>query len=397
MKKLVIAVITVLCAVLSVSAYAQDEPLFRRVGVHICVDQSAEPASKIFTFDLRDPETGAILDSRQYAAEENAPVIDLEFNVPPYSAGKSFVLHMSQGQGEITYNETSGAYFELQTYSYPGEAGGLLYGTDFYMTLKPQIQKKTELILGGAVRNDVPVYSFPNGLLIPASALESLDIKNEPTADGGLMLYAGSKSMLFYPGQRCAYKNSQAFNLELEPGLIDGALYVPVGETASYFGCPAELTDNAEEFRLVLGRSPEARTEDEILVDSKGLTSETDYLVWVSKSEYTVRVYQNAGGSWRNINSFRCAIGAPGTPTCEGIYKYYQYQDRWCYPNYYCGPIMRFNGGYAIHSTLRRYNGTDYDGRVGMKISHGCIRVRPENISWLVQTVPLRSTIYVTA
>ncbi|MGN1097386.1 MAG: L,D-transpeptidase, partial [Clostridia bacterium] len=136
---------------------------------------------------------------------------------------------------------------------------------------------------------------------------------------------------------------------------------------------------------------------DEKLINSRGISSDTEYLVWVSKSEYTVRVYRGSEGNWKKINSFLCAIGAPSSPTCEGVYKYYQRQSRWEYPNYYCGPIMRFNGGFAIHSTLLRYNGTDYDGRVGARISHGCVRVRPENINWLAETVPLYSTIYITA
>ena len=57
---------------------------------------------------------------------------------------------------------------------------------------------------------------------------------------------------------------------------------------------------------------------------------------------------------------------------------------------------MRFYKGYALHSTLIRYNGTPYDNRVGVKISHGCVRIRPEGINWLVQNIPLYSRVLVT-
>ena len=57
---------------------------------------------------------------------------------------------------------------------------------------------------------------------------------------------------------------------------------------------------------------------------------------------------------------------------------------------------MRFRGGYAIHSTLIKYDGTPYDNRVGMKISHGCIRLRPEDINWLASITPLGTRIYIT-
>ena len=57
---------------------------------------------------------------------------------------------------------------------------------------------------------------------------------------------------------------------------------------------------------------------------------------------------------------------------------------------------MRFYKGYAIHSTLLRYDGSDYDGRVGKQISHGCVRVKPENINWMVSMIPLYTKIYIT-
>ena len=57
---------------------------------------------------------------------------------------------------------------------------------------------------------------------------------------------------------------------------------------------------------------------------------------------------------------------------------------------------MRFNGGYAIHSTLLYPNGTPKDNRVGVKISHGCIRLRPDDINWMFYYVPLKTTIHIT-
>lgn len=134
----------------------------------------------------------------------------------------------------------------------------------------------------------------------------------------------------------------------------------------------------------------------EDIVNSNHIWSDTDYLIWVSKSNYMVSVFLREAGSWKCIKYFKCSIGAPGTPTITGQYRYYQYQTRWQYDGYYVGPIMRFYGGYAIHSTLINNNGTDRDARVGKMISHGCVRVRPENIKWLTYYVPLGTKIYVT-
>ncbi len=134
----------------------------------------------------------------------------------------------------------------------------------------------------------------------------------------------------------------------------------------------------------------------ESVVNDNNIWSDTPYLIWVSKANFRVSVFLKENGEWDCIKHFPCSIGAPGTPTITGQYRYYQYQDKWDYGSYYVGPIMRFYGGYAIHSTLVNNNGTDRDGRVGKMISHGCVRVRPENINWLTYYVPLGTKIYIT-
>ena len=57
---------------------------------------------------------------------------------------------------------------------------------------------------------------------------------------------------------------------------------------------------------------------------------------------------------------------------------------------------MRFYRGYALHSTLVNDDGTDRDARVGKMISHGCVRLRPDDIKWLSETIPLDTKVYVT-
>jgi lipoprotein-anchoring transpeptidase ErfK/SrfK len=55
-----------------------------------------------------------------------------------------------------------------------------------------------------------------------------------------------------------------------------------------------------------------------------------------------------------------------------------------------------FYGGYALHSTLLNYNGTEYDGTVRAMISHGCIRLHPEDINWIAARIPVGTKIYIT-
>ena len=377
------------------------EPTFSSVTVHLQLGSAASRLkAQTLVFDLRDGETNDLLDSKTLDIASGMPLFaDLSFDIPEYAIGKTFFLHMSQGEAELSFNGGTGAYFAMQTYSTPTPDGASLeYCTDFYMTLCPAEEKAVNLILDGEPRPDLALYTYPEGILISAAALEVLGIESSPLSDGGLTLHKGDVSLLLYPDQLCAYKNSaDAFNLTLAPQLIDGGLYAPVADVASHFGCPIEYSDDGATLNLSIGYATEGQTADEKLINSRNVSSDTDYLIWVSKSEYTVRVYYGKNGSWRRINSFACAIGAPSSPTVEGTFKYHQYQPRWDFDTYYVGPVMRFYRGYAIHSTLLRYNGADADARTGMKISHGCVRVRPENMRWLVDNIPLNTTVYVTA
>lgn len=398
MKKIIAIIMSIALICGLCTAVSAQGPVFTGLEVNLYVEVPyGMPKAQSLVFDLRDGDTNELLSSITCEITDMSP-LRLDFTVPEYEIGKRFIFHMSQGEAEIAFDGQVGAYFVLQTYAYPNEEETeLFYNTSFYMGLRPAFERFANLLLDGAPRTDVPLYTFPQGVLMPAWALGSLGIESRAADDGGLILSSGERSLLLYMGQTAAYADGQAFDLELTPMYIDGDCYVPVGDTAAVFGCPVECSDDGRTLDLSIKRTPYAQTPEEKLINSRGVASDTDYLVWVSKSEYTVRVFTGSAGDWRLINSFSCAIGAPSTPTIEGTFKYYQYQDRWSYDKYYCGPIMRFRGGYAIHSTLLRYNGTDYDGRVGMRISHGCVRVRPENIKWLVDTVPLQSTIYVTA
>lgn len=163
----------------------------------------------------------------------------------------------------------------------------------------------------------------------------------------------------------------------------------PDGRTVIVYKAEAEAWEKVGWYEIISG--------DDTYVNQQGLSSKTDFLVWVSKHEYKVRVYAGSKGNWNLINEFTCTIGKPSTPTCEGTYRYYQAQKMWDYDTYYVGPIMRFNGGYAIHSTLIYKDGTPKDDRVGMELSLGCVRLQPPDINWMASVVPLNTTIHITA
>ncbi len=184
---------------------------------------------------------------------------------------------------------------------------------------------------------------------------------------------------------------------EVAPELYNDILYLPAELLAKAFNLDIIIAEGVDKPVLHIATSPNDNYElNSLYISNSNLASDTYYLIWVSKSEYKVRVFLGGKGNWNQINSFTCAIGAPGTPTCEGTFKYFQAQDMWDYGSYYVGPIMRFYRGFALHSTLIYKDGTPKDDRVGMRLSLGCVRLHPEDINWLAYYAPVGTTVHVT-
>lgn len=273
-----------------------------------------------------------------------------------------------------------------------------------------------EMIDASVVINGTPVTYTASAVLkngvffVPfAETAKALEV-SYTTYDGAHKAYTPSRSLII-DSLYNAYINKVLQIPEAAPEIISGKLYVPVtlfvstfnmqyiADTAAekptaYLATGSVVTSSPSSAPTAIAATPEANAA---YVNAAGLASDTYYLIWISKSDFSVRVFLGNKGEWEQINSFTCAIGAPGSPTCEGTYKYYQAQSRWDFKSYYVGPIMRFNGGYAMHSTLLYPDGSPKDDRVGMRLSHGCVRLHPEDINWLFYYVPVGTTIHITA
>ena len=181
---------------------------------------------------------------------------------------------------------------------------------------------------------------------------------------------------------------------------VDGVIYVPLRPLAEAFGSNIEFSREDGHYNVNL--SQPALKAQIIEADNaaqsrvSGISSQTNYLIYVSKPEYLVRVYLRNNGGWELIKKFDCAIGAPDRPTVEGEFTYYQWENMWDYGTYYVGPVLRFYYGYALHSTLLNKNGGDYDNRTGVQISHGCVRLRKDDIEWLSYYIPLKTKVFIS-
>ena len=137
-----------------------------------------------------------------------------------------------------------------------------------------------------------------------------------------------------------------------------------------------------------------SKATKEGFVDLRGYDSKTDYLVWVSRYTQKVIVFQGKKGDWEVIRTFPCSSGANNTPTPEGIYSINSRTWRWNFDYYYVNDVSIFSGGHAFHSILIDYGGSVYDGRVGIPLSHGCVRMLPDDCKY-IYNLPMETRVIV--
>lgn len=124
--------------------------------------------------------------------------------------------------------------------------------------------------------------------------------------------------------------------------------------------------------------------------------SSTPYIILVDRSRHKVGIFQGWQGNWSNIAFWDCSDGAPSTPTVEGVFRvgsrgyYFDSGSSRCY--WY----TQFYGNYLFHSVLySKYTGGLVDGRLGMALSHGCVRLDINNAKWIYDNIPTGTTVVV--
>lgn len=133
----------------------------------------------------------------------------------------------------------------------------------------------------------------------------------------------------------------------------------------------------------------------EIFVKENGYKSDTKYLIWISLKFQQVNVFTGQKGKWDLARSATCATGKNTTPTIAGVFKYFSFEKRWNFGKYYVAPVMRFNGGHALHSRTYKPDGKLLDPTLGRPASAGCVRMKQEDINWLAANIPLKTTVVV--
>ena len=133
----------------------------------------------------------------------------------------------------------------------------------------------------------------------------------------------------------------------------------------------------------------------------KDQTSGSDWLIAVSRDTHVVCVYNGSKNNWTLKKYWRCSTGAPGTQTPVGIFQVpverphlYKFGAS---KGYTCWYATRFYGNCYFHSVLYEPHSqiTIQDGRLGLNISHGCIRMAKNSAKWIYDNIPTKTRVIV--
>lgn len=153
---------------------------------------------------------------------------------------------------------------------------------------------------------------------------------------------------------------------------------------------------------ISIPKDPETNNEQmtnddiELYINSKNLSSDTDYLIWVDINRQLLHVFLGKEGDWRLIKTVQCATGRNRTPTVRGIHKIYAKGKR-AFIKGDCWVLnyMRFYDNYMIHSNPVNGRNRITDYRMGKRVSNGCVRTNMEESKWLLYYIPQETTVYV--
>lgn len=131
-------------------------------------------------------------------------------------------------------------------------------------------------------------------------------------------------------------------------------------------------------------------------VNNNNFYSDTNYFIWVDTQNYKTNIFKGSKNNWKPLKSYLCTIGKPSTKTPKGNFKigikglYFGIRK-----GYKCWYYTQFKGNYLFHSIIYNLDGSVRDGRLGMALSDGCIRLKLEDAKWIWDNIPKNTSVHI--
>lgn len=132
-------------------------------------------------------------------------------------------------------------------------------------------------------------------------------------------------------------------------------------------------------------------------VNDNQIKSPTTNLITTDLENKLTYVFEkNFDGSWKLLYKWLCTIGKPSTPTIKGTFYVSGRKPYFGSDTYRVKYATRIRGSYYYHSILFDPTGTEIiDDRLGMALSHGCVRLAVENAHWIYDNILDKTTIII--
>lgn len=132
-------------------------------------------------------------------------------------------------------------------------------------------------------------------------------------------------------------------------------------------------------------------------VNDNKIKSPTPNLITTDLENKLTYVFEkNTDNIWELLFKWECTVGKPSTPTITGTYYVSGRKPYFGSDSYMVKYATRIRGGYYYHSVLFNSEGTYIiDDRLGMALSHGCIRLAVKNAQWIYDNVLDTTTIII--
>lgn len=127
------------------------------------------------------------------------------------------------------------------------------------------------------------------------------------------------------------------------------------------------------------------------------LKSYTNHIIWTDLWRLKTYVLEYINSRWTLVKVMSCSSGDLNHPTQRGTF-HVKYKNMYIGKQdyYLCKYIIAFYEDYMYHTVLFDWNGTKIiDGRLGKRVSFGCIRHSVEDSMWLYNNISVYTAVYV--
>lgn len=131
-------------------------------------------------------------------------------------------------------------------------------------------------------------------------------------------------------------------------------------------------------------------------VNDNKITSISKYLLVTDIINRYTYVFIKNNDMWSILYKWPCTVGKASTPTVQGVFYVNGRKPYFGTSTYRAKYATRIIKGYYYHSVLYDQSGTKIiDGRLGMALSHGCIRLKTSNAKWIYENIPDKTKIII--